>query len=59
MTDTFQSAVLLGSLAAVLALGAGKAGGLDYVWDHARSTRRLHFFEYVLTSTYYYRKPPN
>ncbi|XP_037974048.2 sodium-coupled monocarboxylate transporter 1 isoform X1 [Plutella xylostella] len=45
MTDTFQSAVLLGSLAAVLALGAARTGGLDHVWDHARTTGRLHFFD--------------
>ncbi|CAG4981070.1 unnamed protein product [Parnassius apollo] len=45
MTDSFQSVVLLGSLAAVLALGAGKAGGLDPVWDYARRTDRLHFFD--------------
>jgi Na+/proline symporter len=45
MTDTFQSAVLVGSLAVVLALGASKVGGLDMVWDHARVTGRLRFFE--------------
>lgn len=48
MTDTFQSAVLLGSLAAVLAMGAAQVGGLDAVWDHARNTDRLHFFEYLI-----------
>ncbi|XP_013186433.2 sodium-coupled monocarboxylate transporter 1 [Amyelois transitella] len=45
MTDAFQSAVLLGSLAAVLGLGAVQVGGLDLVWDHARRTDRLHFFD--------------
>lgn len=45
MTDTFQSAVLLGSLAAVLGLGATGVGGLSVAWDHARRTDRLHFFE--------------
>ncbi|RVE52689.1 hypothetical protein evm_002562 [Chilo suppressalis] len=45
MTDTFQSAVLIGSLAAVLALGAAEVGGLDAVWDHARRTNRLQFFD--------------
>lgn len=45
MTDAFQSAVLLGSLAAVLALGAAQVGGLEVVWDHARKTDRLHFFK--------------
>ncbi|XP_072944315.1 sodium-coupled monocarboxylate transporter 1 isoform X2 [Epargyreus clarus] len=44
MTDAFQSAVLLGSLAAVLALGASQAGGLGAVWDQAKRTDRLHFF---------------
>ncbi|XP_045785159.1 sodium-coupled monocarboxylate transporter 1 [Maniola jurtina] len=45
MTDSFQSVVLLGSLAAVLALGAERIGGLDSVWDYARRTDRLHFFD--------------
>lgn len=45
MTDTFQSAVLLGSLAAVLALGASKVQGMETVWDYAYQTKRLHFFE--------------
>lgn len=49
MTDTFQSAVLIGSLGVVLAMGASQVGGLDAVWDHARITQRLHFFEYVST----------
>lgn len=47
MTDTFQSAVLVGSLGVVLAMGAGQVGGLNAVWDYARQTDRLHFFEYV------------
>ncbi|CAH2073981.1 unnamed protein product, partial [Iphiclides podalirius] len=45
MTDSFQSAVLLGSLAAVLSMGARKAGGLDAVWDYAKRTERFHFFD--------------
>ncbi|KOB70845.1 Sodium-coupled monocarboxylate transporter 1, partial [Operophtera brumata] len=45
MTDSFQSAVLIGSLAAVLAMGAAQVGGMDYVWDYARHTDRLHFFD--------------
>lgn len=45
MTDTFQSAVLLGSLAVVLALGMEQEGGSDSIWDYARRTERLHFFE--------------
>lgn len=45
MTDSFQSAVLLGSLAAVLSMGASKVGGLDAVWDYAKRTDRFHFFE--------------
>lgn len=46
MTDTFQSAILLGSLAAVLALGAAHVtGGFDSIWDYARHTDRLHIFE--------------
>lgn len=45
MTDSFQSAVLLGSLATVLALGSEQVGGLNAVWDYARRSDRLHFFE--------------
>lgn len=45
MTDTFQSAVLLGSLAGVLILAAADVGGLDDTWDYARRTDRLNFFE--------------
>ncbi|XP_028157097.1 sodium-coupled monocarboxylate transporter 1 [Ostrinia nubilalis] len=45
MTDSFQSAVLLGSLGAVLALGAAGVGGLDVAWDYAARTERLHFFD--------------
>ncbi|XP_073943999.1 sodium-coupled monocarboxylate transporter 1 [Choristoneura fumiferana] len=45
MTDTFQSAVLIGSLAVVLGMGAARVGGLDAVWEHARRTERLHFFD--------------
>ncbi|CAK1552056.1 unnamed protein product [Leptosia nina] len=45
MTDSFQSAVLVGSLATILALGAEQVGGLSAVWDHARRSDRLHFFD--------------
>ncbi|CAG4909990.1 unnamed protein product [Colias eurytheme] len=45
MTDSFQSAVLLGSLATILALGAKQVGGLEVVWDNARRSDRLHFFD--------------
>ncbi|CAG9585478.1 unnamed protein product [Danaus chrysippus] len=45
MTDTFQSAVLIGSLAAILALGSAQTGGFDYIWDYAQHTDRLHFFD--------------
>ncbi|VVD03053.1 unnamed protein product [Leptidea sinapis] len=45
MTDSFQTAVLLGSLATILALGAAQVGGFDAVWDNARKTDRLHFFK--------------
>lgn len=45
MTDSFQSVVLLGSLAVVLGMAANKVGGMDRVWDYARRTDRLHFFE--------------
>lgn len=45
MTDSFQSAVLVGSLAAVLAMSSTQVGGFDVVWEHAWRTDRLHFFE--------------
>ncbi|XP_047988091.1 sodium-coupled monocarboxylate transporter 1-like isoform X2 [Leguminivora glycinivorella] len=45
MTDTFQSAVLVGSLAVVLGMGAARVGGMDTVWAHARDSNRLHFFD--------------
>uniref|UniRef100_A0A2H1VGN3 SFRICE_027227 n=1 Tax=Spodoptera frugiperda TaxID=7108 RepID=A0A2H1VGN3_SPOFR len=45
MTDSFQSAVLIGSLAAVLAMSSTQVGGFDVVWDHAWRTDRLHFFD--------------
>ncbi|XP_037303246.1 sodium-coupled monocarboxylate transporter 2 [Manduca sexta] len=45
MTDTFQSAVLVGSLAVVLAMGISNIGGMDNVWEHAWNTNRLHFFD--------------
>ncbi|XP_063620773.1 sodium-coupled monocarboxylate transporter 1-like [Cydia splendana] len=45
MTDTFQSAVLVGSLAVVLGMGAARVGGMDTVWAHARESNRLHFFD--------------
>lgn len=45
MTDSFQSVVLLGSLAVVLVMGASQVGGMDLVWDYARRTDRLKFFE--------------
>ncbi|KAF9418433.1 hypothetical protein HW555_004721 [Spodoptera exigua] len=45
MTDSFQSAVLIGSLAAVLAMSSTQVGGFDVVWEHAWRTDRLHFFD--------------
>ncbi|KAJ0180519.1 hypothetical protein K1T71_003923 [Dendrolimus kikuchii] len=46
MTDTFQSAVLVGSLVAVLLLGSKEVGGFDNVWENAWRTNRLHFFDF-------------
>ncbi|XP_045519103.1 sodium-coupled monocarboxylate transporter 2 isoform X2 [Pieris brassicae] len=45
MTDSFQSAVLLASLATILALGANQVGGLNTVWDYSRRSDRLHLFD--------------
>ncbi|KAM3963394.1 sodium-coupled monocarboxylate transporter 1 [Aphomia sociella] len=45
MTDAFQSVVIMGSLVVVLALGAAQVGGMDNVWEYARRTDRLHFFD--------------
>ncbi|XP_063223254.1 sodium-coupled monocarboxylate transporter 2-like [Bacillus rossius redtenbacheri] len=44
ITDTFQAAVLLGSLLLVLALGDRAAGGASVVWDHSLRGDRLEFF---------------
>jgi Na+/proline symporter len=45
MTDTFQAAVLVGSLLLIVIWGAVKAGGASIIWNDSRSTERLEFFK--------------
>lgn len=45
MTDSFQSAVLVGSLVTVLVIAATEVGGLGPVWEYAWKTDRLRFFD--------------
>ncbi|XP_012261214.1 putative sodium-dependent multivitamin transporter [Athalia rosae] len=44
MTDTFQAAVLLGSIFLVLGCGMTWAGGSEVVWKDSNRTGRLEFF---------------
>ncbi|XP_049854001.1 sodium-coupled monocarboxylate transporter 1-like [Schistocerca gregaria] len=44
ITDTFQAAVLMGSIFVVLALGNDRVGGLSVVWQRSSITERLEFF---------------
>ncbi|XP_054016500.1 sodium-coupled monocarboxylate transporter 2 [Hylaeus anthracinus] len=45
MTDTFQSAVLLGSLFLVLGYGMSWEGGLPAVWETNQRSGRMQFFD--------------
>ncbi|XP_067005282.1 sodium-coupled monocarboxylate transporter 1 [Anabrus simplex] len=44
MTDTFQAAVLVGSILVVLALGHSKEGAPSKIWAPSEETGRLEFF---------------
>ncbi|XP_011501301.1 PREDICTED: sodium-coupled monocarboxylate transporter 1 isoform X2 [Ceratosolen solmsi marchali] len=44
MTDTFQAAVLVGSLLLIVIWGAVKSGGMPIVWNDSRNTGRFEFF---------------
>lgn len=45
MADTFQAAVLLGSLFLIAYLGHSYAGGAGLIWSHNYNTGRLELFE--------------
>lgn len=44
MTDTFQAAVLMGSLVLILGYGISWAGGMSTVWEMNRDSGRMEFF---------------
>jgi len=44
MTDTFQAAVLLGSLFLILGYGMSWAGGFAHVWEENAKSGRMEFF---------------
>ncbi|XP_077301945.1 sodium-coupled monocarboxylate transporter 2 [Arctopsyche grandis] len=44
MTDTFQTAVLVGSLLLVLVFGESMVGGPAVIWSHSYNTDRLELF---------------
>ncbi|KAL7292866.1 hypothetical protein TKK_0013540 [Trichogramma kaykai] len=44
MTDTFQAAVLIGSLLLIVFWGASMEGGWQKVWETTKETHRLEFF---------------
>ncbi|XP_012280964.1 sodium-coupled monocarboxylate transporter 1 [Orussus abietinus] len=44
MTDTFQAAVLLGSLFLILGYGVSWAGGFSLVWHESAQSGRMEFF---------------
>lgn len=44
MTDTFQAAVLIGSLFLILGYGLSRAGGITLVWQANANSGRIEFF---------------
>ncbi|GAB1867004.1 Putative sodium-dependent multivitamin transporter [Camponotus japonicus] len=44
MTDTFQAAVLMGSLFLILGYGLSWAGGIAFVWQENAESGRIEFF---------------
>lgn len=44
MADTFQAAVLLGSLFLIVGLGLSWAGGISLVWEDNRKSGRMEIF---------------
>lgn len=51
MTDTFQGAVLLISLFAIVGLGMNMEGGIASVWQKNEQTKRIEFFNVDPTPT--------
>lgn len=45
MTDTFQAAVLLGSIILILVLGEQAIGGPEIIWSRNWNTERLELFK--------------
>lgn len=45
MTDTFQAAVLIGSILLVLYLGEKFVGGVGIIWSESYKTDRLELFK--------------
>jgi sodium-coupled monocarboxylate transporter 8/12 len=45
ITDTFQAAVLIGSILAVLGLGDWMAGGAMSVWNYNSLSGRIELFK--------------
>lgn len=44
MTDTFQAAVLLGSLFLIVGYGFSLGGGISRVWETNQNSGRMEFF---------------
>lgn len=47
MTDTFQAAVLVGSIVLVFLLGENFVGGPEVIWSENWKSKRLEIFKYV------------
>lgn len=45
MTDTFQAAVLIGSLLVIMYLGEKSVGGSGIIWSQSFNTDRLELFK--------------
>lgn len=47
MTDTFQAAVLVGSILLIVFFGEKFIGGAGIIWSQNYNTERLELFKYV------------
>jgi sodium-coupled monocarboxylate transporter 8/12 len=45
ITDTFQAAVLVGSILVVLAVGDQMAGGATVIWNYNSVSERIELFK--------------
>ena len=45
MTDTFQAAVLVGSILLILGIGDHFHGGPSAIWDYNQKAERIEFFK--------------